>query len=426
MGRLLLLIVFYWVLLLENGTGIFNFILELGNGLEIRPSLVVKVALLFVNILVLVHFDKNHKIPKYLIILSSFLLFSTLLVLLINPSNFISALSVNLHIQLMLNIILFIRINTYSNKQLLVFFRHLRYFALANAILVIISYFSPFLFSGFEVFNPESDVPRAFGIMDDEVSVFLTFFLFEALISKRYLQLILYAFAILFTGSLGASFTIVILVIAYLVFAMKKTKLNLYIVSGLMLIILSTSIVFYNSYKDFGIFQRLSNLSENTNEKSASLRLLSFQVAYEMIRERPVFGYGYGNYGKSVINKYKPKFIEVGEGKKFDGSARIIMSYTFNPFLQIAAESGLVGLIFFIWFLVKIIGSTFIKFEDRLSDAYHLNLASRIWLIVFILTTLSANWFLPSSFLLLLVVSIVGMNEKLKILQIEKYPEETL
>ena len=68
----------------------------------------------------------------------------------------------------------------------------------------------------------------------------------------------------------------------------------------------------------------------------------------------------------------------------------------------------------FLFFLFSLFRSTYIKdLEDQEWD-YRVNKSSRVWLLIFLISTLSANWFLPSSFLFLLLVSLVGINYKLK------------
>lgn len=426
MGRLSLLLFFYWLLLFENGPGFNILLIDLGNGMEIRLSLILKVIFLLINILILIQFRQKHRLPKYLFILGTFLLLSTTYVLCLNPSGFLAALSVNLHVLLMLNIFLFIRYNVFDLEEIRRFMQGLRIFALVNALLVIISYFFPDLLSVFESGISQTGVNRAFGIMGDEVSVFLTFFLYEAIVFKRPVQGLIYATAIVFTAGLGASFTALLLLIYHLIFVMKKTRFNLYLSAFIAIPLLVLSTIFIMTNQESGLVKRISSTLSNTGGESAGLRLLSFSVASEMIMEKPVLGYGFGNYRNSVIQKYEPKFLEADRLGFFRGSARVIMTSSFNPYLQMIAEAGLIGLLVFIWFLVQLYQSTKLTKSEKNKNIYLLNRSSRAWLLIFLLSTLSANWFLPSSFLFLLVVSLVGINHKLKELQIAELTEEAV
>lgn len=426
MGRLSLLLFFYWLLLFENGPGLNVLLIDLGNGMEIRLSLIVKLIFLSINLLTLIHLRKEHRIPKYLLILGTFLLLSTTYVLTLNPAGFLSSLSINLHILLMLNIILFIRYNVFDLKEIQRFMKGLRIFALVNALLVIVSYFFPDLISVFESSTSKTGIDRAFGIMGDEVSVFLTFFLYEAIVFKRPIQGVIYTIAILFTAGLGASFTAFLLFLYHLIFVMKKTRFNLYLSAFVAIPFLLLSTIFVVTKQESGLVKRITNNLSNTEGESAGLRLLSFSVASEMIKEKPVLGYGFGNYRNSVIQKYEPKFLDVNRLGFFRGSAKVIMTSTFNPYLQMLAEAGIIGLLIFIWFLVKLYKSTGMGRREENSRSYLISRSSRAWLLIFLISTLSANWFLPSSFLFLLVVSLVGINQKLKELQVVNLTEEAL
>jgi O-antigen ligase len=426
MGRLSLLIIFYWVLLLENGPGYNLLLIDIGNGMEIRLSLIIKVIFLLINGLVLLHFYEKHTIPRFFLVMGAFLLLSTSYVLLINPGGFLAALSVNLHVLLMFNIVLFIRYNTIRKEEIKRFLEALRIFALINAVLVIISYFFPDAFTFFESGTTKTGVSRAFGIMGDEVSVFLTFFLYDALISRRPVQSGIYAIAILFTAGLGATFTAVLLLFYHLIFKMRKTRYNLYVSALLALPILVGGTLYISMKKDIGIVKRVEDTLQKTEGESVGLRFLSLSVAKEMIMERPLLGYGYGNYRKAVIDEYKPRFEEVDRMEFFQGSAQVILTYAFNPFVQMIAESGLVGLIFFIWFLVKLYRYTSVKSKPNGTTSSLINQSTRPWLLIFIISTQSVNWFLPSSVLLLLVVTLVGINSRLKELDFAETAQETI
>ena len=420
MGRLILLLLFYLILLLENGAGLDLTLWELGDGFEIRVSLVFKVVFLIINFLILLHFHRTHTIPIFLILTAVFLLLSTGYVIWIDPSSFLQALSVNLHILLMLNIILYIKWNVYEVDQIHKFLAGLRLFALVNAILVIISYFLPTGWDVFETGLSKSGVYRAFGIMGDEVSTFLIFFLYDALISRKWMFLGIFSLAIFLTAGIGASFTTLALLVYHLVFVMKKTRDNLYMTGLISLILIPLIWINFQFISSSSVVDRIKYNLENVQGESAGLRLLSLDVAFDMIRERPLLGYGFGNYRNAVIREFEPKFSEADQLNFFRGSASVILTSAFNPFVQMLAETGLIGLILFIWFLVQLIRSLRPVSPDADEVLIRFNLTSKAWMIVFFITTLSANWFLPSSFLLLLVVSIAGINHSIKSLSLAK------
>ncbi len=425
MGKLILLILFYWVILLENGDQFLGTILDLGGGLEIRLSLLFKLVFLLLNFLTLIHFRKEHSIPVFLLWFSGFLLLSTVYAGFLSPEGFLQALSVNLHILLMINIILFIKFNKSDEVQLLSFLRFLRIFALINAIFVIFSA----VFPESELFNimvSKTGIQRAFGIMGDEVSVFITFFLYEAIISKRWINASLYSVALMLTVGLGAIFTFLVLMISHLIFITPKTRLNVFLLAASFFLLVPVIYFSFNNLSKTPVFQRITNISKQSDQESSALRMLSLQVAWEMIREKPVLGYGYGNYAHAVREKYRPKFVEIGREQFFDGSAAVILASAFNPYIQMLAESGIVGLFLFILFLMSLYRSTKIPDLDEDSPFFRFYKASRMWLLIFLITTLSANWLLPVSFLFLLVVTLTGVLYKIKELNGSRNSQETV
>ncbi len=181
MKWLFLLLFYFWVLLFENILGDKAIIFSVLNGLEIRVSLVFKFIFFFVNFFNFYKLSKNIYDFKFVLVFLFFLLFSTCYTLVINPSYFISSFTQYLHVFLNFNIILFVYFNLKTVKQGVVFFKGVVYFAYFNAVAVIISFFFPTFLSVFEAGTSETGVTRAFGFMGDEVSLFLTFFLYRAL-----------------------------------------------------------------------------------------------------------------------------------------------------------------------------------------------------------------------------------------------------
>ena len=409
MGRLGILLAFYWLQLLENGTDWFGVILDLGSGLEIRFSLLFKVLMLFVNLLIIFTINKKIIILKQVFIFSIFLLCSSFYILWLHPRFFIGALSANLHIQLVLNIILFIYLSANDEMKIQKFYNGLRLFGLVNAILVIISYLAPNLSGFFEAGIANSGVKRAFGIMGDEVSMLMTFFLYDALLFKKYFKFGLFFIAILFTGGIGAFITLVILILYYIIFVLKvgRKQLSLLGLFGFATIVAGFLII--GQLKELSVIKRIVNNFANPKEETGSLRLLSLTTAYDMIVEKPLLGYGYGAYGPAVDEKYEPIYKKLGQGWNFK-NYRVILGSSFNPYLQMVCETGLIGLIFFIGLIRSFLSSCKKDIETDTDFIVQFRKVSYGWLLIFFITCISANWFLPASFLFLLVVTLVGLN----------------
>lgn len=415
----LLIILFYYLLLIENGTDLIPVLLDLGNGMEIRATLIMKVLFLLSAVIMWAIKRKKHGVPKPILVFSSFLLISTIYVYFTKPSFFMAALSVNLHIQLMLSMSVYLYFNLKNEKEIYSFTKTLNTFGLINAFLVIISFFFYETFDFFEAGIKNSETVRAFGLMGDEVSIFLTFFLFEAVVTKKYKHFLVYFIAILMTGGIGAFITTVALLMYYGVFILKKSFYTYYAIIGLFIIMGLSIFLFKNQLRKIGVIKRVVNNIESPEKETGNLRIISMTTAIEMIKKRPILGTGYGSYASYVNEKYAPIFKKSGYGWKVP-SAMVIIGSTFNPYLQILCEAGVIGLLFFLYFLIyiyKIIKkSKPFKYNDSLIRSKSIHLG---WFIVFSTTVITANWFLPSSFLMLLIISIIGINLRINTLVIE-------
>lgn len=104
--------------------------------------------------------------------------------------------------------------------------------------------------------------------------------------------------------------------------------------------------------------EQLGSLVKLGSDLSSVDRLLIWKTGWKMFLDRPIFGHGLNTF-MSVFEKYKP--VEYKE-----------IVYAHNCFLQMAAETGLVGLLIFLWFCVSVIFrglSKFLLASNRLMKA---------------------------------------------------------
>jgi O-antigen ligase len=407
MKYLSLVLLFLWLLLLENAMAERAILFTLSKGLEIRMTLLLKILFLFLNLSTVTNkIDKNGF--QFIAIFIAFLFFSTLYTLKTTPQYFLGSLAQFVHIFLNFNILIFVYLNSNSEKSIIYFVRGLSAFANFNACLVIISYYFPNLLSSFEARTSEDGITRSFGLMGDEISMFLTFFFYKAIVeSKKYNVLLLFS-AIVCTGGIGAIFTTFVLII-YFISKNFLGKKALLIQTGLFIVFSSILLMIFKSeFQNLSIISRINqNLS---GQGSWQLRIMSFVNGIEMFKQSPMLGVGYGSYLNNVVLNYNGIIDSYGNVMS-ESTARVILGSTFNPFLQMACESGLIGLFFFIFLLVKFIRVFDIELDtERSGNIIRLRAASKGWVFVFIITCISANWFLPASFLFLLVLILIGLN----------------
>jgi hypothetical protein len=412
MKFLYLLLLFFWVSLLENTLGENAILFKIADGLEIRASLIIKTAFFFLNCICIY---KQKKIDKSFVFIGIFLLFllvSTCYTLLLNPSYFLSSFSQFVHFFLNFNIVFFVFLYLNNINQMFSFIKGLTYFAYFNAFLVVLSYFFPILFSGFEASTSDDGVTRSFGLMGDEVSLFLTFFLYAELVKKNRYGMFIFLAAIICTGSIGATITTVSLLF-YHFFKNLKLSQSLIIKTALsVFLFLFFLIIFSSQLQQLSVVSRINQNLSGSEEGTGQLRVLSLLNGFEMFMKRPFFGVGYGSYNQNVMSTYSG-LIESAGNVMSESTAGNILGSTYNPFLQIVCEAGLVGLTFFIYLIVNFLKLLKIKLETSPPLVQNFRQASYGWLLIFIITCLSANWFLPASFLLLLILTLVGLNLKL-------------
>lgn len=411
---LILVISLFWAILLENGTNVLGVLMELGGGLEIRVSLILKLIILLVTADSFLRKKANLKQVRFLLFFMFFLLLSTLSVAIIKPEFLVQSLSVCFHILLVLSIILYFSSRILSENELKKFYYSLRIFGLVNAVLVIVSFIAPTLLSTFEAGTSESGITRAFGIMGDEVSLFLTFFVFDSLIFKKTKSFLLFFSAVLLTGGIGASITLISLVI-YFLFQIKKVHKKYFALLPVgILTTLAIGYFFLEHLANLAVVQRAMLNVNDPEAGTGNLRLISLNTALGHIQMRPAFGVGFGAYGSHIKDIYE----------HVSDVPLVILSSSFNPYIQIASEAGIFGLMLFIILLISFLKNVKL-FQNTANSQFvaQFKTASHGWLLIFFITCLSANWFLPSSFLFLLIVVLVGMNLKLNQIQIEQFSE---
>lgn len=410
------IILFLWVNLFENNIGDKAILFSLGGGLDLRLSLFIKAGFFFANFISILQPKRDLKIYKHFFILSSLILISCASVFFVNNSFFFSSLSVSLHIILGLNIALFIYLHAENDKDILRLLKGLRTFGFINALLVIISFFFPHLSSVFESGVVEGGVKRAFGVMGDEVAILLVFFAFDAFLQRKYFLFFIFSGALLCTGSIGASISFVCLFGIYL-FTKVKNLRNFFVSAVFVLGILIGGFFSYGSQlQNISVVKRITNNIQNPKEGNGNLRVASLLTAMEMVKEKPIFGYGYGTYQNNVRERYKPIFVSLGLLWRFP-SAMVILGSSFNPYVQMVCEAGIIGLLVFIYFVSRcIIFAKSVRNKITITTDKLAMIPSLIyfWFIVFFFTAISANWLLPSSFLFILFVTLHGILTVLK------------
>lgn len=121
----------------------------------------------------------------------------------------------------------------------------------------------------------------------------------------------------------------------FCILAASKVKKTLIVVS---LLILAVSISIFN----------LSPFYHERAQASTNERIKIYATAYEMIKERPVSGFGYG------MEAFKQNFFKFNKLNPQNLVSPIDYSHPHNVFLDITIRLGLIGLVLFCWILFRV------------------------------------------------------------------------
>lgn len=144
-----------------------------------------------------------------------------------------------------------------------------------------------------------------------------------------------------------AFFGFVICILAHRVFTIKHIITG--IVSIIFVICATVLIIKFASPDAYGEFIKHVKVEDFQKGESTQARLTAWYDAYEAFEEKPIFGIGLGNFGPWVKNYPDPSTV-----KGWD-----IVN---NEYLEVLAETGIVGFIAFLIFLLVIAVRSFIAY----------------------------------------------------------------
>ncbi|MBM3245111.1 MAG: hypothetical protein FJZ15_04880 [Candidatus Omnitrophica bacterium] len=190
---------------------------------------------------------------------------------------------------------------------------------------------------------------------------YLSMIIMISLISRRHRYWVFppACLALIFTQSLGAMISLFIAIMVYFYLKNKSKKARLGILLSLLVMI--AAVFFTRIINQRQHFQPLFSLSMRFNYWAETIKI---------IKEFPLTGIGLGNF-----NLIQSRFAH-------------------NAYLQLWAETGILGLISFLWIVAAVIKNGWASNEERLPDRGKLYLATAC--LVFLLDNFfSFSFFLP-------------------------------
>lgn len=388
-----LILVFLWFILLENAFS-FGILFDFGNGLELKISVLIRIFLIFKFVDFFIVGKLSNPDLKYVLNLVILMILFFSYGYFKFPKYFLSSLSVLLQTISILAVIPFLYYGDSNNTKKISFYNGLRLFTLINSILLIISYFNSNLIDAFESSSGYADISRSFGIMGDEIAIFLTYFILDSFHNKKWIYFSFFLVAIFLTGSIAATFLLIFLFLYYL-YNMGFFNYK-YFVATVFVFTTGFTLFFIFFLADLSVYQRLLLNLTDFDSFSGGLRILSFNTGWNIFLENPIAGLGFGFYGQYIFDLFD---LTVNKQS-------LILASTYNQFLQILCEFGIIGLIFFVSNFLKL----FSRVKASLKLDYYNSTVSYVWIILFFLLMQSGVWFLPGSFNFLLLVILIGSN----------------
>ena len=152
-----------------------------------------------------------------------------------------------------------------------------------------------------------------------------------------------------------------LLLILHLAFTFTRASYIAFFVSGLVFLLLTNKKIPINRKMVILLcillFSRVAFSYTPTFEKgTAQSRLHIWNIAFKMIKKNPVMGVGTGNF----ITTYP--YYAIGEEKALRGVS-LLVNKAHNDFLEVCSETGIPGLLLFLFLLVSFFRISFIAYK---------------------------------------------------------------
>ena len=249
----------------------------------------------------------------------------------------------------------------YFSRIIIIFFTFINFLILQkkinlNAIpwvlVILLTIESLSIFNQFlELYDPNSEFGRNskligvaanINIAGFSIALLLPFAIQLLIKSKNLVKLILIAiisissFSAFLTGSRGATLSVTLIFIGYIIRTIllksdirQKLNTSILIIVPLLISIVTTEILFESMRYTYRMNQIV--------ERGSNSRLKYYEDTFESFKENPIIGIGIGNWKLNSIEKGK-RHIE----------GYIVPYHAHNDFLQLLAETGILGLISYI------------------------------------------------------------------------------
>ena len=296
-----------------------------------------------------------------------------------------------------------------TTKELLLARKIFDYVGYAIALTVYLS----LIFFGFgtilgEVQTSEG-ISRYFGFIGDQVGFIILFFIFNKLIHRDWIGVVLFLGALLATGTRGA---IVALAVGLIIIALQmrnelalpKKKVAILLMALAIFVSLLVMLDFGGSRNRFLWYHLEAGLSQ---------RLVTMKLAGLMFIDNIITGVGYTGFRHFAL--------DYGAWNEFSSVlyfSRNFIATAGNQFLQVATDGGILGLISFGYMVIVLLRTLKKAARNTVNEYRNIFFAGYVWLLSLLLGNLTATWLLPSSLISYFLWIILGFT----LLSEKKFP----
>jgi len=134
-----------------------------------------------------------------------------------------------------------------------------------------------------------------------------------------------------------------------------------------------------HDYKRQGSFTKKFLSIADLNDPATRHRFVMWHTGADIVKEHPLLGTGIGTF-KKIHPKYQSKYLRTDKYGRFEGLSR----FAHNDYLEIAADTGILGLGTFLWLIVALYWIGIKKLKQIDQPGYSQNL------LIIILSSLTA------------------------------------
>lgn len=273
-----------------------------------------------------------------------------------------------------------------------------QYFQAIGYIIGFTLYLSMILYVFWEIkFGEVQDsgsLVRYFGPIGDQIGFIVSLFCFKELVAGRMILAALFGFAVFATVTRGAIIALAVGLIA--AFFVQNKKLNWKSIRNITGIFLLLGILaIFSGFGKATIIRFISptafdaGLLQGTVTET-SQRVLTLNIALKIFFDNIITGVGFGGF-RLIAPQYG------AENLFAEGLLQHAIANTSNQYLQVATDSGILGLFIFILLMKSSLWLLKLASDYSESGLRDLFLAGRIWLWSLLIGNQTAAWMLPDS-----------------------------